>query len=201
MLAVIVILLVLIAAGIRLGGNPGAASRRSATHLVSGLVEYARATAISRRTSVLLALAAPAGLPAGGDGRYRVGLFQITADLGGDGFLTELSRREAIPLGRWRALDRPVILGTGGESGLVNPMDEPALEIRLPDRELIRVHGVILDRRGGIHWPAGSTPVVIRIGEGVSKQGRAEMDQRGGAAAENLLRIGRHNSRTYQIDR
>lgn len=201
MAAVIAVLLILMAAGIRLGGSPTSASRKTATDLVSGLVDAARATAIGRRTPVLLALAAPDDLPAGSDGRYRIGMFQITADERGEGFLTELANHDAIQLGRWKAIERGLVFEVGGGSGLMNPMDEPAIDILVRGSGTIRVHGVILDRHGGIRWPAGSVPVAIRIDEGRLKQGKAEVLPSGGTVAGNLLRIGRHNGRTYQIDR
>ncbi len=188
MAAVIAILAIVMVAGIGLRSDSSAASQRTAVDLVSAMADQARTTAIAKRTSVVMALAAPADLPAGEDRRYRVGLFQVDSEEGEPPMVV----RTVTALGRWKPLDHGVSWATGIVDGAVNPWDTPRMKLRTK-RGTLYLHGIIFDARGGLSVPSGSAPAVIRIGE---INGRAA-DL---IAAENHLRVARVTGRIYQVD-
>jgi hypothetical protein len=66
----------------------------------------------------------------------------------------------------------------------------------------IKAQALAFNSRGGLHSPAGSGPVVLRIAEGGYRNGEAKPNKRAGqgAVTENRLKIGRVTARPYQID-
>ncbi len=185
---VIAILLIMMTAGIGLHNGAPAASRRTTVDLVSAMGDHARTTAIARRTPVVMALAAPADLPAGEDGRYRIGLFQVTSEEGTSPTLV----RTVTALGRWKPLDRGHFWNPGAIEGAVNPWDAPRLILRT-DRGKLHLHGIIFAAHGGISSPSGSAPAVIRIAENSNRAATA-------GYPETRLRVGRVTGRIYQSD-
>jgi prepilin-type N-terminal cleavage/methylation domain-containing protein len=186
MAVVIAILLIVMTAGIGLRTRAPAAARRTAVDLVSAMADRARTMAIARRSPVVMALAHPSDLPAGEDGRCRIGLFQVVSK---DGSVAK-TIHNVTGLGRWMPLDRGIAWKPGKLDGAVNPWDSPRLTLRV-DQEMIHPRGIVFDARGGISSPPGSASAVILIGE---SGGRA-------TDAETQLRIGRVTGRIYQSDR
>lgn len=198
MAAVMAILMILIAAGASLMAGTGSHSRRTGTDLLLGMLEQARTAAITSRSYVVLAVAEPGDLAAG-DERCRLGLFKVEAwpDSAKDPVM-------GIPLCRWRPLETGISLIGGEIDGVENPMDARKLTIACnsPRPLTVQVHAIAFNPRGGLIYPAGSAPVVIRIAEGVYRAGMATPVRRGpsGIIAENRLKIGRVIARPYRID-
>lgn len=201
MVAVIAVLVILLMAGVSLMNSTGPQARKAAADMLSGMIEQARTTAITTRGNVLLAVAEPGDLPAG-DERCRLGLFQITEENWKDG---EAETLKGTLLSRWKPLETGVVLLGGTVDGVENPLDSPKRTIvygsdAKPQTVKVRVIG--FNSRGGLRLPAGSTPIAMRVAEGVYRGGEAVPYQRGGAKTitENLLKIGRVTARPYRID-
>ncbi len=185
MAAVIAILLVVMTAGIGLRTGAPVATQRVAADLVSAMADRARTSAISKRSSVVMAMATPADLPVGADGRCRIGLFQVISESGEASSLV----RTVTQLGRWQRLDRSIGWAAGKVDGAVNPFESPRLVLR-DGEETLRLHCIIFHSRGGLEWPLGSAPAVIRISQaGALSSGKV--------VPENRLRVGRINGRSY----
>jgi type II secretory pathway pseudopilin PulG len=199
MVAVIAVTLILLTAGISLIGNTGAQARKSATDQIIGLIEQARTAAITSRSTVFLVVAEPGDLPAG-DERCRLGLFRAEGEWkpGSTGPIP------ATLLSRWTPLETGVVLIDGQVDGVGNPLggDELTITYKTNNSHSVKVHALAFNSRGGLVYPAGSTPVGMRIAEGAYRNGKASPNQRGdsGAIAENRLKIGRVTARPYRID-
>ncbi len=196
MVVVVAVISILLTAGIRLLGNTGAQSRRVAVDQVLAAVEQARTTAISSRTTIFLALAEPGDLPVE-DSRCRIGLFRVPEWEPGAG------RLDAILLRRWEALPAGLVLIGGNAGALRNPLDQPELTIRYGEDGHAaegRFHGIAFHPRGGLSWPEGSDPMVLRIAEGAYRSGAPVAVRRGGKdlIAEDQLKIGRVIARPYR---
>jgi type II secretory pathway pseudopilin PulG len=196
--AVIAVMLLLMTAGIRMLSGTSAQSKKTATDACLGLIEQARATAITSRSYVVLAIAEPGDLPADDD-RCLIGLFKIKDWPATAGSL------DGILLRRWQALPNGIVLLPGGVKGLRNPRDEPETKIRYQAGQQTiegRFHILAFNSRGGLHWPAGSDPLALRIAEGAYRNRQPTANARGGdrKVAENTLRIGRLTARPYRFD-
>ena len=196
MAAVIAILGILMTAGATLLGGSGAQARKAGTELLTGLIEQARTTAITSRSHVVLAVAEPGDLPEG-DGRCRLGLFKIAE---------WPESRDSPPvltgvlLKRWQALETGIVLTGGDVDGVTNPMDGEPVTIRSgrAGDSGVKVHIIAFNPRGGLHYPAGSAPVAMRVAEGRYHRGKAVSNPRGGS--ESRLKIGRVTARPYRTD-
>jgi hypothetical protein len=94
---------------------------------------------------------------------------------------------------------------SGGDvDGLDNPMDQSELTISYGGDQpgTVQVHAIAFNSRGGLHYPAGSSPVALRIAEGNYRDGKATPYQRGDSkiVSENCLQIGRVIGRAHRID-
>ena len=204
MVAAIAVLVVLLVAGVGLIGDTGNQARRAAADQLTGLIEQARTSAITTRCYVVLAVAEPGDLPID-DKRCRLGLFKVEA--WPDANAGEIP---AVLMSRWKVLENGVVLlggnvGDGRSASLPNPLDEPELGIRYgpPGKERsVTVHAIAFNPRGGLHHPAGSHPVAMRIAEGGYRNGVASPNRRGDSQtiSENRLKIGRVTARPYRID-
>jgi len=195
MLVVIAIISVLLVAGINVIGGTGPQSRRAASDTLTGMIEQARTTAITTRSTVFLAIAEPGDLPTG-DLRCRVGLFEITS------WPPNAGSVDAVLLRRWDVLPLGVVLIPGQVDGLRNPLDLPEITIRHGSAGKPvegRFHGIAFTPRGGLHWPEGSDPIGLRIAEGTYRQGRPQANGGGvGLVPEDRLKIGRVVARPYR---
>lgn len=195
---VIAILAILLLIGAGLLGGTGPQARKASTDLLTGLIEQARSTAISSRVNIVLAIAEPGDLPAA-DGRCRVALIKVESwpESPGDPVKGSL-------LSRWRILETGSILMGGDVDGVPNPLDAPQLKIEYgPDHSIkLEAHAIAFHSRGGLRYPEGSTPVVMRVAEGGYRAGAAVPNRRGsnGSLSENRLKIGRVTARPYRID-
>lgn len=198
MALVIAVLLVLMVAGIRLLDGHSAQSRRLATDLLEGMIDQARVTAMTSRSCVVLALLEPGDL-AGGDERCRLGLFKVDTlpDAATD-------RVSGVMLSRWRAMESGIALIGGDVDGVENPMDAPPLTISygFPRPQSVKVHAIAFNVWGGLDYPAGSTPVAMRIAEGACRNGTSYAVSRGKSdrVAESRIKIGRVIARPYRVD-
>lgn len=199
MVAVIAILVTLMTAGVSLLNGTGTQSRRAGADLMAGLIEQARTKAITSRSYVILAIAEPGDLPAG-DERCRIGLFRIE----GSEAPPSLDNVSAVLLNRWQLLNTGVVLIPGSVDTVENPLDLPQINIRYggTNNLSVEVHAIAFNPRGGLHFPAGSTPVALRIAEGNYRNGTATPYERGTqkSITENRLRIGRVTARPYRLD-
>ena len=193
------VMALLFSVGIHALGNSAAQARQVATASVIGMLEQARATAITSRCVVVLALAEPNDLPTS-DTRCRLGLFKIrdwpAAPTTLDGTL----------VGRWQTLPAGVVMLPGSVNGLRNPRDEPPTTIRyLAAKQPVTAcfHLLAFSPRGALLWPPGTDPLALRIAEGAYRNGQPTPNTHGSShqVAENLLQIGRLTARPYQFDR
>lgn len=197
--AVIAVIVVLLVAGVGLLGGTGSQARRAGADLLTGMIEQARTAAITTRSYIVLAVAEPGDLPTG-DERCRLGLFKVET-------WPENSSEpvSGVLMSRWRILENGVALIGGEADGLENPLDGEKLTIAYGTGSKIRtvnVHAIAFNSRGGLHHPAGSNPVAMRIAEGGYRGGKATPNRRGDSQAisENRLKIGRVTARPYRID-
>jgi len=196
LLSVMVVMGILLAAGTAALVRGGASERRTACDLLRGTVEQARTMAIARRQTVLLALAGPGDVGAS-DGRCRVGLF-VVDQLNRDGCASG-----AKLVRRWEVMPGGVVLLGGGDGGMRNPLDDKPVSLRYVVSGApveIRVHVLSFTPRGGLGWPLGSDPMVLRLAEGGYQGGKAVAIQRDGRVAEEKLRVGRVVARPWGID-
>jgi hypothetical protein len=205
MVAVIAILVTLMTAGVSLLGSTGIQSRKAGVDTLSGLIEQARTKAITSRSHVILAIAEPGDLPAQ-DERCRIGIFtvdtwpeQVTGPLAVNGVLTS----------RWQPINSGIAL-IPNQSGEANPpkepniLDQPQVTITYGGTKNLnaKVHAIAFNPRGGLAYPTGSSPVILRIAEGRYRSGKAIPNKRGDSDAipESRLKVGRVTARPYQID-
>jgi hypothetical protein len=205
MVAVIAILVTLMTAGVSLLGSTGIQSRKSGVDTLSGLIEQARTKAITSRSHVILAIAEPGDLPAK-DEKCRIGIFTVEnwpEQLNGPPSL------DGVLASRWQSLNTGVAL-IPNQNGESNPPKEP--NILDQDQATIKyggaknlnakVHIIAFNPRGGLAYPTGSTPVILRVAEGRYRNGQAIPNKRGDSEAipETRLKVGRVTARPYQID-
>jgi hypothetical protein len=198
MAAVLAILALLMTAGVRLMSGTGPRARAAAADQLEGMIEQARAAAIAGRCHVVLAVAEPGDLP-GDDERCRLGLFKVEA--------WPDSTLEAFPgilMGRWRALEGGVVPLGGEVEGLDNPMDAGELAISRmgAGQGAVKVRAIAINPRGGLRYPPGSAPVVLRLAEGRYHGGDAVPNPHAdtGVISENILKIGRVIARAHRIN-
>jgi prepilin-type N-terminal cleavage/methylation domain-containing protein len=198
MVAVIAVLVILMTAGISLMNGTGSQARKAGTDLLTGMIEQARTSAITSRSFVVLAIAEPGDLPAG-DERCRLGLFKVESWP-----QNPSDPVNGVLMSRWRTLETGIALIGGQVDGVDNPLDAAEINISYGTTKPlnVKVHAIAFNSRGGLHHPAGSTPVAMRIAEGSYRNGKATPYRRGENAAitENRMRIGRVTARPYRID-
>jgi prepilin-type N-terminal cleavage/methylation domain-containing protein len=204
MVAVIAILATLMTAGVSLLSGTGLQSRKTGTDMLSGLIEQARTKAITSRSNVLLVIAEPGTLPAQ-DERCRIGMFKVP-----DNWLDNPDNvQNAELLTRWQTLNTGIVLIPGdvelNNTKVPNPIGtNKKMSITYGGTKNLKVsvYAIAFNSRGGLAYPTGSTPIVLRIAEGGYRGGEAKPNKRGdsGTITENRLRIGRVTARPYQID-
>ncbi len=192
------VITILLAVGIKILGGTSSQARKTATDALTASIEQARSKAITSRSTVILALAEPGDLPTTDD-RCRLGLFQVTSWPG------SATTVDATLLQRWQSLPTGAIPYGGNFQGIRNPYDLPELTIRYTSagkQQQIVVHAIAFTPRGGLQWPTGSDPLVMRIAEGGYRSGKAMPDLRGESkgVSENRLQIGRVVARPWRID-
>lgn len=198
MVAVIAVLAILMVAGIKLLDSHASQSRRVAVDLLEGMIEQARTTAITSRSYVVLAVVEPGNLAAG-DERCRLGLFKVEA------FPDSVTDRvNGVMLSHWRTMDPGIALIGGDVDGVENPMDAPEVTISFgcSRPQSVKAHAIAFNVCGGLHYPAGSTPVAMRIAEGAWRNGMSIPNHRDGPnrIPESRIKIGRVVARSYRID-
>lgn len=198
LLAVMAVITLLLAIGIKVLGGTSSQARKTATDALAAAVEQARSKAITSRATVILALAEPGDLPSS-DERCRLGLFKVST------WPDSATTVEATLLQRWQPLPGGAIPYGGDFEGIRNPYDLPELTIRYQSAGKaveVSVHAIAFTPRGGLQWPTGSDPVVMRIAEGGYRGGKAMPDLKGESkgVAENRLQIGRVVARPWRID-
>lgn len=196
---VIAVLVILLVAGVSLIGGTGASARKAGADMLTGMIEQARTTAITSRSYVVLAVAEPDDLPSG-DSRCRIGLFKVRPELWPENASDPVP---AVLMSRWRFLENGVVLIGGEVDGLQNPLGEDQLTLDYgANNRSVKVHAIAFNPRGGLHHPAGSNPIAMRIAEGGYRNGIATPNRRGDPEAipENRLKIGRVTARPYRTD-
>lgn len=191
-------MMLLMTAGIRVLGGTSSQANKTATDTCIGLIEQARAAAITSRGYVVLAIAEPGDLPED-DNRCLIGLFKLKE------WPTPATTLDGVLLRRWQSLPSGIVLLTGGVKGLRNPRDEPETIIRYQaGQQTIQgnFHILAFNSRGGLHWPAGSDPLALRIAEGAYRNRQPSANSRGAnqKIVESTLKIGRLTARPYRFD-
>lgn len=197
MVIVIAILSTLLLAAVSLVRGTGPQARRAATDTIQAMLEQARGAAITNRTNVILAIAEPGDLPAGDD-RCRIGLFKV--DTWPE---TPNGTISATLISRWKILETGVVLIPGDVDGLPNPIGGTELDIEFGAKfTKITVHALAFNPRGRLLHPTGSSPVALRIAEGVYRNGTRVPARRAGSdePMETRLKIGRISARSYRLD-
>lgn len=204
MVVVMVILVILMTAGVSFLNGTGSQSRRAGTDLLSGLIEQARTMAVTSRSTVVLAIAEP-GDPPSTDERCRIGLFKIAKDWPSPA--TPPLSLDGVLATRWQTLNTGIVLIGGNVDGVANPLDQAQIEISYTAGGKTvkgQFHVLAFNSRGGLIYPAGSTPVGIRVAEGGYRGTPpvATANLRAGqkSPTENQLKIGRVIARSYRID-
>ncbi len=66
----------------------------------------------------------------------------------------------------------------------------------------VKAHAIAFNPRGGLYFPTGSTPIVMRVAEGTYRNGTPVAYKRGESqgVTESRLKIGRGTARPYSID-
>ena len=192
------VLVILAVAGIGLVHGAGAQSRKAAIDLLAGMIDQARAAAITSRSYVVLAVAEPGDIPAG-DERCRLGLLAV--ETWPDSPKDTL---RGVLLGRWQTLNTGITLLGGAVDGVDNPMDRPRLTIATDTAQHreFTVHALVFNPHGALLYPPGSTPVAMRVAEGCYRGGQATPYRRGDSAGitASCLKIARLTSHSYHID-
>lgn len=198
MMVVIAIISILLVAGVSLLSGTGAQARKADTDTMLALIEQARTTAITSRSYVALVIAEPGALPAD-DERCRIGLFRVAEWPSASSGATSLD--EGVLLSRWKPLNTGIVLLGGEVDGFRNPLDHPKLTLRY-GTNTVTANVIAFNPRGGLHHPAGSDAMILRIAEGTYRGGSPTPITRGNdrTIAENQLRIGRVIARPYRID-
>lgn len=198
MVAAIAVLLLLMVAGVSLLSGTGSQARKAGTDMLTGMIEQARAAAITSRSYVVLAIAEPGDLPSG-DECCSLGLFRVDNWPG-----TESENVAGVLMSRWRTLESGVVVIGGEVDGVTNPLDAKEITIQYGASEplSVKVHVIAFNPRGGLHYPPGPGPIAMRIAEGAYRGGKASPNRGGssGAITENLLKVGRVTARPYRID-
>jgi len=199
-LLVVIALLVLLLglAQVSMSASPGD-DRRVACEQLIAMVERARATAVVRRSPVILGLDPPDGTDLRDEGG-RMALFQV------DSWPCE--RDEVLPavmLTRWQAIGRGVVFHAGAVESMSNPIDEAPWLLGLGPGagESIGVNALVFDAGGRLVYPEGVLPAVLRLAEGRYVCGQVVVDEKGAsnAVAEDWVRVGRHSGRPHWISR
>jgi hypothetical protein len=198
MSVVVALFVALMAAGVGFMSRTGADARRTATDLVIGSIEQARTIAITTRTHVALAVAEPGDLVVS-DGCCRLGLFSVGEwPRGAD------EPVECRLLRRWRSLPTGIIWIGSGVSDARNPLggEKTTIVCSEPKPLRVKVHVLVFNPQGGLVFPEGSSPAVIRIAEGHYRDGVGMPHRRGGDGSirESRLKIGRYTGRPYRDD-
>ena len=195
--AVMTIFVILATVSISLINSTGNRARKAATDTFIGLVEQARTRAITAKCHIVLAVVDPADLANGND-RCRVGMFGIKE------WTNDFSVLEGELFNHWESLNRGIVLIPGNVNGVANPLDQPKITINYGGSKklTVRTHLIAFNSNGGLHYPYGSAPIIVRLAEGGYRNGIATPNKRGPnkAISENLLKIGRVTARPYRID-
>ena len=201
LLVVIAILGILALAVATMAGTSGPQARKASVDTLTGLIEQARATAITSRSHVVIAFAEPNDLP-GGDGRCRIGLFKVPEwpDEGSDPTTVN-----AVLLSRWTSLNNGIVLVGKTVGGTTYPLDSPKITIRYGPVNRpteIQTRTIAFNSRGGLHFPSGSGPISLHVAEGAYRNGVASPNRRAdsGSPAESRIKIGRVVGRPYRTD-
>ncbi len=211
MVAVIAILVTLMTSAVSLLKDTSAQSRRVATDLLTGIVEQARTVAMTSHSDVVLAIAEPSGFPAG-DERCRIGLFKVKEwpDMVSGSALT-LAANNCVQLSRWQILNTGVILLNGdlevggSDEKIKNAITrepEVSLAYKSGNKTLsFNVHVIAFNSHGGLRYPTGSSPTILRIAEGAyrNKEPAANLRKGHEKPTESILKIGRIIARPYRI--
>jgi prepilin-type N-terminal cleavage/methylation domain-containing protein len=187
MVAALAIVATLLTAGASLLPDSRSRALRAGTDQLSGMIEKARARAIAMRCDLVLAIAEPGDLP-DSDPRTRLGLFRVEKWPAGGEAPAAL---DAVQIDRWRALPDGISLVAGDLEGLANPLGAPEISLNCKGfRTTVRAIG--FHNRGGLRYPVGAAPVVLRIANG-NRRGKTD-------PGANLLKIGRVTARPYRTD-
>jgi prepilin-type N-terminal cleavage/methylation domain-containing protein len=190
MLVVMVIVGALTTLGLTIFGKTAASARKTAMDQFTAAVEQARTAAITRRKPVILAIAPP--LRGSTDQDTRYGLFEV------DELPDDPRTIDARQVQRWNLMPSGILFFGGEVDGLRNVLDESPSQIRWRDgQNQASVHVLAFTPRGGLAWPTGSDPVVVKMGSGTLQDGQPVATREGG---QSSLRIGRVVARPWRLD-
>ncbi len=170
------------------------------TDIITGLIEQARVTAVTSRSYIILGIEEPPNQTTN-DGRCRIGLFKID----------EWPEKAILPLvikgqllSRWENLSIGIVLIEHEVNGLPNLIDTEKITINYggPKSLTTKVHAMAIHPRGGLQYPVGSSPLLVRIALGTYRNGKATANKYGELKQiwGNRLKIGRINARCYPTD-
>ncbi|NJM36548.1 MAG: hypothetical protein HC845_00995 [Akkermansiaceae bacterium] len=135
------------------------------------------------------------------DGRCRVAIFKID----------EWPQQTTSPLilkgrqlSRWQNLSTGIVLLGEEVDGVPNLIDSEKVTIHYGGAKNLttQIYTISIHSRGGLQYPLGSSPVLLRLAIGSYRDGIATPHKHGDLKqiSENRLKIGRINARAYRID-
>lgn len=195
-LAATSVLIILTTIGMSMFAKSSIQVRRTGSETMIAMIDLARNTAMARRRHVLLAFADPEEVSGQGN-QARLGIF-LCDEWPESG--TELKCRA---LQRWRNLNVGVVLLPGSPQEYFNPLDAPKLTLHYGrgNTQTAAVHAMVFNARGGLHYPLGELPGLLRLAEGSYHNGKPvpAKESNYAEAPENRLKIGRVIARPMEI--
>lgn len=201
---VIAIISIMASVGMSMFAHSTIHERRTAVGTMGAMVDLARNLAIARRREVILAFASPDEI-AGHGQALRLGMFlcdeRWSVEAAGEGVI----RCRAVH--RWRNLQTGVVLmpGSVGGAEMVNPLDAPVMRLSYGRGYMrsARVHGMVFGVDGGLLWPVGDVPAVLRLVAGSYERGVPVASRKHDMKRppENVLQVGRGVARAVEVAR
>jgi hypothetical protein len=200
MTIVIAMIVLLTTIGIGFANSSNAQILKTNTDLLTGLIEQGRVTAITSRSCIVLGIEEPENSTTN-EGRPRIALFK----------LDEWPKQTTSPLevkgkllSRWQSLGIGIVLLKDEVGSIPNLMSAEKLTINYGGAKNLttQVHAMAIHSRGGLQYPLGSSPMLVRLAVGGYRDGKAVPNKHGDLkqVSESRIKIGRIHARAYPID-
>ena len=185
--------------------NTTTQERRTASETLTAMVDLARRTAEARRKEVILAFASPEEIPGHGQA-LRLGMFLCEEGWPGE---SDAGSAPTAPircraLHRWRNLNAGVVLlpSDGRHPEMTNPLNATPLQLLYGRGFALSasVHALVFSPQGGLVYPGGNSPAILRLAAGNYRQGKPQPSRQHDPSRppENPLQIGRTIARAME---
>jgi prepilin-type N-terminal cleavage/methylation domain-containing protein len=200
MTIVIAILTLLATIGISITNTTNAQELKTNTDILAGLIEQARVAATTSRSHIILGIDEPE-TSSTNNGQCRVALFKL--DEWPEQMASPLELKGKL-LNRWQNLSTGIVLLEDEVEGIPNLMDAEKITVNYGGAKNLttQIHAIAIHPRGGLQYPLGSSPLLVRLAVGGYRDGKATPNKHGDLKQiwENRLKIGRVNARAYPIN-